>query len=67
MQTYPDFITETINKLPESERECAAQFMLWFDGVIASQEMIKFDNTWRETELSMWRGWKAAWEHKSSK
>ena len=61
---YPRFIEETIAKLPEAERECAAEFMLWFDATIASQEMIRRDElNWRKTELSMWQGWRAAWKH----
>ena len=67
MKTYPGFIAEAIHKLPESERECAAEFMLWFDETQASQEMIKLDERgWREVEHHMWSGWRAAWGRKHS-
>jgi hypothetical protein len=63
MKTYPDFITEVVSKLPEAERECAAEFMLWFDNTHASQDMIKSDEIgWRRVEHQMWSGWLAAWE-----
>ncbi len=68
MKIYPNFITESVNKLPEEERECAAEFMLWFDNTHASQDMIKSDEIgWRRVEHDMWSGWRAAWDNIKNK
>lgn len=63
MKKYPEFIEEVLVKLPEEERVCAAEFMLWFDETQASQEMIESDVLgWRKAERDMWAGWTAAWK-----
>ena len=68
MAAIQDLIAETVKDIPEEDRECATEFMLWFDTYIASyQRMMKADPNWRQVEHDMYRGWYAAWKKLKAK
>jgi hypothetical protein len=59
---FKQFVEDTVAILPEEERECAREFMEWFDATIASREMMALDpRGWQLVEEKMWVGWRAAW------